>query len=203
MKKRILALVCAVVMTVGMSLTVSAAGSNTASSTASDAAQYESMSESSLSTATQKFDHATIQGFAKTTTIKSGVKGATVNPVMAVTVPEAIKAAKEQVNANAFIAAIVDIKADAPGTYTIACPNVWAGQKVYILHEVKTGVWEKIVPTNVGNNEVTFDLNSYSTIAIVIDTTVAKTADVAPIVATMAVVCLAGAVVFGRKKAAN
>lgn len=213
MKKRILALVCAVVMTVGMSLTVSAAASGYASSTASsnsgtsssvvssEAAQVESIPAENLATATQQIDYATIQEFAKTTTIKSGVAGATVNPVMGVTVVEAIKEAKAQVGNNAFIASVIDIKADAPGTYTVACPNVWAGQKVFILHEISAGNWEKITPAKVANNEVTFTLNSYSTVAIVVDTTAGKTADVAPMVAMMAVVCLAGVAVCGKKRA--
>ncbi len=213
MKKRILALVGALVLTMGMSLNVCAAPSSTASSNSSTTTTTttttntsSSVADEKLATTTQQFTSATIAEFAKTTTIKDGVTGATISVVSDETAAAAIAQAKAVVDDNAFVAAVVDLKVPAgtgAATFTLGCPNVWAGQKVVILHQKADGTWETIKPSKVANNEVTFTLTSYSPVAIVIDTTAAKTGDVTGVVATAAIVCLAGAVVFGRKKAAN
>lgn len=193
MKKKFLALVGAMVLTVAMSINVCAAPSSTASSVAQE----------SLATSTQQFTSATLDEFAETTVIVAGVEGATISAVSEETAAAAIAQAKSVVGDNAFVAATFDLSASAAGTFTLQCPNVWAGQKVIILHQLSDGTWETITPSKVANNEVTFSMTSYSPVAIVIDTTAGKTADVAPVVAVMAVICLAGTVVFSRKKAAN
>lgn len=207
MKKKLLALAGAMVLTVAMSLNVCAAGSSTASSNSAttDTSSTVAVEEAkeSLATTTQQFTSATIAEFAKTTTIKSGAAGAKISEVPVEKAEAAIAQAKAVVNENAFVAAVFDLSASEAGTFTLSCPNVWAGQKVLILHQLSNGTWETIKPSKVANNEVTFSMTSYSPVAIVIDTTAGKTADVAPIVAVMAVICLAGVAVFGKKKAAN
>ena len=194
MKKKLLALAGAMVLTFAMSLNVCAANSPSASTVEV---------KESLATTTQQFTSATIAEFAKTTTIKSGAAGAKISEVPVEKAEAAIAQAKAVVNENAFVAAVFDLSASEAGTFTLSCPNVWAGQKVLILHQLSNGTWETIKPSKVANNEVTFSMTSYSPVAIVIDTTAGKTADVAPIVAVMAVICLAGVAVFGKKKAAN
>lgn len=206
MKKRILAFVGAMVLTAAMGLNVcaapsSSAGSNSGTTSTTTAAAEEV--KQALSTTTQQFSSATIASFAETTTVEAGPAGAKISAVSVETATAAIAQAKAQVNANAFIAAIVDVTANEAGTFTLTCPNVWAGQKVIILHQLSNGTWEKITPSSVADNKVTFSMTSYSPVAIVIDTTSVKTADVAPVVAVLAVACLAGVVVFGRKKIAE
>ena len=232
MKKKILTLVGARVLTVAMSLnlgagSVTASSNNTTNSstssnittsnnntstdtntdsstnTGSSSTTSSSTTNESLATGTQQFTSATLAEFAETTTIKSGVAGATITVVSDETAAAAIAQAKSIVGNNAFVAAVFDLNASEAGTFTLTCPNVWAGQKVIILHELSNGTWETITPSKVANNEVTFSMTSYSPVAIVIDTTAGKTADVAPAVAVMALICLAGAVVFGRKKSVN
>ena len=232
MKKKILTLVGAMVLTVAMSLnlgagSVTASSNNTTNSstssnittsnnntstdtntdsstnTGSSSTTSSSTTNESLATGTQQFTSATLAEFAETTTIKSGVAGATITVVSDETAAAAIAQAKSIVGNNAFVAAVFDLNASEAGTFTLTCPNVWAGQKVIILHQLSNGTWETITPSKVANNEVTFSMTSYSPVAIVIDTTAGKTADVAPAVAVMALICLAGAVVFGRKKSVN
>lgn len=176
---------------------------NTGSSSTASGTTSSSTTNESLATGTQQFTSATLAEFAETTTIKSGVAGATITVVSDETAAAAIAQAKSVVGNNAFVAAVFDLNASEAGTFTLTCPNVWAGQKVIILHQLSNGTWETITPSKVANNEVTFSMTSYSPVAIVIDTTAGKTADVAPAVAVMALICLAGAVVFGRKKSVN
>lgn len=190
MKKRILALACAMTMLFGMSLSVFAASSSTASSTAGAAAQeaaarseYEAEMNQIMTidnSTGQTFSGWTIQGFAETTKITSGVSGATISAVSLDTAKAMIIEANKRIGAGAFIASIVDLNVPAgtgTATFTLSCPNVWKGQNVTILHLKSDGTYETIKPSNVADNSVTFTMTSYSPIAIVIDTTSPKTGD--------------------------
>lgn len=189
MKKRILALACAMTMVFGMSLSAFAATSPTGSSTADSAkedaekAAYEAeMSEvvTIPNSSGQTFSGWTIMNFAETTKISSGVSGATISAVGLDTARAMIVEANRLVGTGTFIASIVDLNVPAgtgTATFTLTCPNVWKGQKVTILHQKKDGTYETIKPSNVADNSVTFTMTSYSPIAIVIDTTSPKTAD--------------------------
>lgn len=192
MKKRFLALVTALVLTGAMTLTASAAGSVTTNSAAVTV---------EMETSSQKFTTDTLDEFSKTTTVSSSVN-ATVGTVSADTAKAAIDQAKAVVGANAFVATIVDLQVPA-GTgaaeFTLGCPNVWAGQKVTILHQKADGTWEAIKPSKVGNNTVTFTLTSYSPVAIVIDAAAPKTGDVVGVAGILAAACLAGGAAFGKK----
>ena len=181
MRKKILALVCATVMTLAMGMTVCAA---------------PSVTSDSLSTSTQQFDEATIKEFATTTTVKSG--NGTISAASVETAAEAIAQAKAVVNDNAFVAAVVELDGEA-GTFTLGCPNVWAGQKVVILHKKADGTWETIKPDSVANNSVTFTLSSLSPVAIVVDTTASKTGDMVNVVTLMALASIAGAAVCVKR----
>lgn len=199
MKKRFLALVSALVLASAMSMTTLAAGSVSTSSVA------ESSTDAALATATQQFTAATIENFAKTTTVSSSVD-ATITAVSTDTAKAAIAEAKTTVGENAFVATIVDLNVPAgtgEATFTIGCPNVWAGQNVTVLHQKADGAWESITPSNVADNAVTFTLTSYSPIAIVINATAPKTGDMVMVVAGLAVICLAGIAVFGKKAKLN
>lgn len=192
MKKRFLALVSAMVLAAAMTITASAAGSVTTQSAAATV---------TMETSSQKFTTDTLAEFATTTTVSSGVK-ASVGTVSADTAASAIKQAQAVVGENAFVATVVDLSVPA-GTgaaeFTLGCPNVWAGQKVTILHQKADGTWESIKPSKVANNAVTFTLTSYSPVAIVIDAAAPKTGDVATVAGILASACLAGGVVFGKK----
>ncbi|MGN1147842.1 MAG: hypothetical protein ACI4TB_05430 [Lachnospiraceae bacterium] len=199
MKKRLLALVSALVLASAMSMTTLAAGSVSTSSVA------ESSADAALATATQQFTAATIEEFAKTTTVSSSVD-ATITAVSTDTAKAAIAEAKTTVGENAFVATIVDLNVPAgtgEATFTVGCPNVWAGQNVTVLHQKADGAWESITPSNVADNAVTFTLTSYSPIAIVINATAPKTGDMVMVVAGLAVICLAGIAIFGKKAKLN
>lgn len=218
MKKRILALVCAMTLVLGMSLTVCAAGSSNAGSAANNAANNETSNTTqsddkiSVDNSTgQVLTSATIEEFAKTTTISSGVEGAKLAAVPADTAKAMITEANKIAGTNTFVASIVDLQVPAgtgKATFTLACPNVWKGQKVSILHLKADGTYEVIAPNKVENNAVTFTMTSYSPIAIVIDTASPKTADTGlaagMLIAIMAMIGAVGAVgcaVIYRKKA--
>lgn len=204
MKKRILALVCAATMAMGMSLTVCAAGSNSAPQAAQNAVvSVENSTGQTLSA-------ATIEEFAETTTISSGVAGATIAAVPADTAKAVIAEANRRIGANTFIASVVDLNVPAgtgAATFTLNCKNVWAGQKVTILHLKSDGTYEVITPSNVANGSVTFTMTSYSPIAIVIDTAASpKTGDdglaAGAMIALMAMAAaMAGAVAYRKVRA--
>ena len=180
MKKRILALACAMTMLFGMSLSVFAAPSSGASSTASDAVEEYYGSVTVANSTGQVFGAATIEEFAKTTKISSGVSGAKISAVSIETATAMIAEANKRVGSGTFIASIVDLSVPAgtgAATFTLTCPNVWKGQKVIILHQKSNGTYETITPSNVADNSVTFTMTSYSPIAIVIDATAPKTGD--------------------------
>ncbi len=212
MKKKLLALVCAMALTVGMSMSVCAASSPTSSATAesvsSAPANTSSSSQlvSSSSNATgQSFGVESLAEFAETTTV-AGVKGASISAVSADTARGMITEANKIAGEYTFIAAIVDLNVPAgtgEATFTIGCPNVWKGQNVTILHQLKNGSYETIKPSKVANNKVTFTMTSYSPIAIVINTKSPKTGEIIALVAAMAAISGIGAAAFGRKARKN
>ena len=189
MKKRILALACAMTMLFGMSLSVFAQGSGSASSSAESAkeaaerAAYDAEMSQTVTipnSTGQSFSGYTILKFAETTKIASGVSGATISAVSVDTAKAMIAEANKRVGTGTFIASVVDLNVPAgtgTATFTLTCPNVWKGQKVTILHKKSDGTYESIKPSNVADNSVTFTMTSYSPIAIVIDTKSPKTGD--------------------------
>lgn len=202
MKRRILALVSAMTLVFAMSLTASAAGSVQTENVAKTETAKPEAADPALSTSTQNISAATIEEFAKTTTVTTDVAGATITAVSVETAKAAVAQAKAVVGQNAFLAAVVELNVPAgtgAASFTLGCPNVWAGQNVTILHQKADGTWETIKPTNVANGSVTFTLTSYSPVAIVIDAASPKTGDMVMTVICLAVVCLAGAAVFGKK----
>ena len=202
MKKRILALVSATILVFAMNMSVMAAGSPNASATAGSVV--DKVAKEELATGTQQFTESTIAKFATETTVETTVAGATVAAASVDTAKAAISQAKNLYGEKSFVASIVELNVPAgtgAATFTLKCPNVWAGQTVKILHQLSNGTWEVITPSAVGNNYVTFTMTSYSPVAIVIDTgaTAPQTADVVMLVAAMAVILLAGACVASKK----
>lgn len=182
MKRRILALACAVTLVLGMSLTVCASDSDTAPKAAAAAqAEYSSEETVTIANATgQSFSAATILEFSKTTTIASGVSGASISAVPVSTAKNMIAKANELVGSGTFIASVVELNVPAgtgTATFTINCSNVWSGQNVSILHLKSDGTYEMIKADSVANGSVTFTMTSYSPIAIVIDTSSPKTGE--------------------------
>lgn len=202
MKKRILALVSATILVFAMNMSVMAAGSPNASATAGQVVQ--NVQKVEMSTGTQVITNGTIEKFATETTVETTVAGATVSAASVDTAKAAIAQANNLYGASSFVASIVELNVPAgtgAATFTLKCPNVWAGQTVKILHQLSNGTWEVITPSAVGNNYVTFTMTSYSPVAIVIDAgaTAPQTADVAMLVAAMAVLFLAGAYATSKK----
>ena len=202
MKKRILAIICAMTMVIGMSMTVSAAGSASASDTATDA-----LVVATENTTGQKLGTASLNYFAETTTV-TGVAGATMKEVPAETAKAMITQAQTIAGKDTFIASIVDLSVPAgtgAATFTVGCPNVWKGQNVTILHQKSDGSYENIKPSKVEDNKVTFTMTSYSPIAIVINTGAVspKTGDIIALVAAMAAISGIGAAACARKAKKN
>lgn len=211
MKRKILALACAMTLVFGMSMSVSAAGSATASATAGDVANNVTAPAEELVSADenatgQVITANTIQYFADTTTV-SGVAGASLSAVSTDTAKAMIAQAKTIAGSNTFIASIVDLNVPAgtgAATFTLGCPNVWKGQNVTILHLKSDGTYETIAPSSVEDNKVTFTMTSYSPVAIVINTGSTgarspKTGEIIALVAALAAVSGIGAGVCGRK----
>lgn len=194
MKKRVFALVCALVLMFAMSINVFAATS------ADGAGVADSSEDASATIGSQTITDSTLSGFASNTKVSSSVN-ATIGKVSMETAKAAIAQAKAVVGPNATIATIVDLsvpEGTGTATFTLTC-GVAAGQNVTILHQKSNGSWEVIKPSDVSNGSVTFTLSSYSPVAVVVNGTAPKTADMVLLVAGIAVVCLAGATVFGRK----
>lgn len=203
MKKKALALLCAMTMVLGMSMTVFAAPSATASGNTGSSSGSSSSSSSSVgavTTGTQTIGDGTIAEFATVTS----VDGATVTAVSGDIAKEAVNEANAMFGANSFIATVVDINvpgATFPYTLTIKNPNVWAGQNVTILHKVN-GTWERLTPSSVADNSVTVTVNSFSPFAIAINTAGAspKTQDIALMVGACAALFATGAMLTGKKR---
>lgn len=210
MKKKILAVICAMTMVMGMSLSVCAAGSNNASSAAeeateeevsyspADAAEVVVDAAATGNTTGQKFTGATIEAFAKTTTVTAGPTGASVSVLPLASAKAVIAEANKVVGNSAFIASVVELNGGA-GTYTLKCDNVWKGQKVTIIHQKADGSFESIQPSSVENNSVTFSLTSTSPVAIVVDAAAPKTGDAIAMAAVLAFAGMGGAAFFGKK----
>lgn len=186
MKKKVLALVCALTMVMGMSISVFAA----------------SPQAGSISTGTQTFGAATVENFAKVTT----AEGATVAAVDFATASEAVAEANALYGSSSFVATVVDITGTPGVPFTIKNPNVWAGQSVTVLHKVN-GVWKQETVTSVADNAITLTVDSFSPFAVVIDTSAStalspKTRDIVLMVGAIALVCVAGVVLTGKKKEA-
>lgn len=194
MKKRVFALVCALVLMFAMSINVFASTSATGADVAGNS------EDASATIGSQTITAATLASYADKTKVSSNVD-AKIAAVSMETAKAAIAQAKAVVGPNASIATIVDLsvpEGTGAATFTLSC-SVSAGQNVTILHLKKDGSWESIKPSNVSNGSVTFSLSSYSPVAVVVNGTAPKTADMVLLVAGIAVVCLAGATVFGRK----
>lgn len=203
MKKRILALACAMALMCAMSSTAFAAGSVTTESVTKSTAVVAA--DPALTIGSQQLTAKTIEEFAKTTTVTSTVN-ATIKAVSTDIAKAAVAEAKSVVGGNAFIASVIDLSVPAgtgEASFTLNCANIAAGQSVTILHQKADGTWETIKPSSVANGSVTFTLTSYSPVAIVINATAPKTGDMAVIISMLAVVCLAGAVIFGRRTRLN
>lgn len=200
MKRRVFAIMSALVLTFGMTATVFAA--QTESPTAGN-----TVTVPAATSADGTFTDELLGAYASNTTASSPtVQGVTVTKVSASVAASAAARAKAVAGSGAVIATIVDLNVPAgtgSASFTLNCPNVQAGMKVIILHQLADGSWETINPSSVGNGSVTFTMTSYSPVAVVIQNsaqgTAPKTGDVVMAVAFLAAVCLMGTVVFSKK----
>lgn len=138
------------------------------------------------------------------------------------TVKDAQKDTTKKVSAE--IVTVVDVQATTGGTVTLKVAGIKAGETILIMHfNETTGAWENIKPSKVADGEVTFALSSFSPVAIVkVDvetvtqgtgttagtttaatTTSPKTGETTPVIAILAIICLAGVAVCGKKVKAN
>lgn len=199
MKKRVFALVSALILTFGMTVSVFA------SETKSPAANTTTTVPAATS-ADATFSDDLLNAYANSTSITSPTVKASWKKVSTSVAASAAARAKAVAGSGAVIATIVDLEVPAgtgAANFTLNCPNVQAGMRVIVLHQLADGTWETINPSAVGNGSVSFTLSSYSPVAVVIQNsasgTAPKTGDVVMAVAFLAAVCLIGTVVFSKK----
>lgn len=199
MKKRVFALVSVLVLTFGM--TVSVFASETKSPTAENTTTVPA-----ATSADGSFTDELLSAYANSTTVSTTVAGASVGKVSTSVAASAAARAKAVAGSGAVIATIVDLQVPAgtgSASFTLNCPNVQAGMKIIILHQLSDGTWETINPSAVENGKVSFTMTSYSPVAVVIQNsasgTAPKTGDIVMAVAFLAAVCLIGTVVFSKK----
>lgn len=202
MKKRVFALACALVLTFGMTVSVFAAATGTNSPAASTTTTVPA-----ATSADGTFSDELLSAYANSTQLgASTIAGASISKVSTSVASSAAARAKSVAGSGAVIATIVDLTVPAgsgAGSFTLNCPNVQAGMRVIILHQLSDGTWETINPSAVSNGAVSFTLTSYSPVAVVIQNsasgTAPKTGDVVMAVTLLAAVCLIGTVVFSKK----
>lgn len=199
MKKRVFALVSVLVLTFGM--TVSVFASETKSPTAENTTTVPA-----ATSADGSFTDELLSAYANSTSVSTTVAGASVGKVSTSVAASAAARAKAVAGSGAVIATIVDLQVPAgtgSASFTLNCPNVQAGMKIIILHQLSDGTWETINPSAVENGKVSFTMTSYSPVAVVIQNsasgTAPKTGDIVMAVAFIAAVCLIGTVVFSKK----
>ncbi len=202
MKKRVFALVSVLVLTFGM--TVSVFASETQSPTAQNTTTVPA-----ATSADGNFTDELLNAYANSTSVDptgTTVKDVKIGQVSTSVAASAAARAKAVAGSGAVIATIVDLQVPAgtgSASFTLKCPNVQAGMKIIILHQLSDGTWETINPSAVGNGSVSFTMTSYSPVAVVIQNsasgTAPKTGDIVMAVAFLAAVCLIGTVVFSKK----
>lgn len=149
---------------------------------------------------------STASDLAKNVTATSST-GATVTiEAVSETVKEEAVSAAVQNKANSNVLALMEVSVEETGSATITfdVAGVKAGANIYVLHYNGTK-WEVIHPDKVEDGKVTATFTSLSPVAIVeIPTaeTLPKTGATV-VLPVMAVICAAGAVVFGKKAKKN
>ena len=210
MKRRILALACAVTMVLGMSMTVFASPSP---------ATGETKNANKIVTASnqQPFASSTIASFPSVT--RTNIVGLEVTAVTDAEADELVREAVNDFGMNAFIATMVRLELTyrndhGPFRVTLYNGNIWAGQQVEIIHKVSIDGnnyrFERIPAESVANGSVTFVTNSFSPFAVVINTaggtvpavagTSPKTMDIALMVSGFAGLFTAGAALTRKKE---
>ena len=209
MKKKLVALVSALTLLFGMSTAVYASNSVDAKAAA------------------DKYTDSVLQNMSDKTSVE-GPAGTTITKVNKDAAVSAALYAKDNLGANAKIAAIVELtvpEGTAPGTtITLKNADIKEGDVVIILHQKKDGTWEQVVASAVGAGFVKFSLSEYSPIAVVVTaskkadtnantdakattttTTSAnpskapKTGDYNAVLCLMAMACFAGTLYLGKK----
>lgn len=199
MKKRVFALVSVLVLTFGMTVSVFASQTNSPAASTTTTVPAATSADGS-------FTDELLSAYANSTSVSTTVAGASVGKVSTSVAASAAARAKAVAGSGAVIATIVDLNVPAgtgSASFTLNCPNVQAGMKIIILHQLSDGTWETINPSSVGNGKVSFTMTSYSPVAVVIQNsasgTAPKTGDIVMAVAFLAAVCLIGTVVFSKK----
>ena len=190
MRKKLIALLGAAVLTLGMSVTAFAAPSPKADVVANTASG-------------QKITVETLQNYAKNTTLKTDVAGASIAQVEKTKAATLASAAEKQVGTNATIASMVDISVPAgtgEASFTLGVPSLVSGQSVTVLHLKSDGSIEKLPVSAVSNGSVTFTMTSYSPVAVVVNATAPVTGEAnMAVILVIALAGIAGAVICGTK----
>lgn len=227
MKKRLLAVVSVLVFTLGMSMTVMAAPSPVAptpeavapapapevivptipwspSPQAAPAPQWTPSDDVVATTGSgQGISEASLQKDVQTTTLTTDVQGASLTNVGPNAAICMVNWANSAIGSNANIVTMVDIQVpEGTGTasFTLGVPSLVAGQSVTVIH-LKSATEIEVLPvTAVNNGSVTFTMSSYSPVAVIVNATAPKTADMNMTwIAVLALVSAGGAVVLSKK----
>lgn len=230
MKKRFLALACVLTLTLSLGLTASAAqspsaGSSSGSSSPSasgsskpstPASQPSSGSSSHRSSGSgevavtaggQVITDSALVSFVDNASFATDVAGAYIRTVAGPSAAKLVNAANQLVGANAAIISMVDIvvpSGTGTASFTLGVQGLVAGQSVTVLHLRSDGQVETLPVTAVGNGAVTFTMSSYSPVAVVINATAPKTADMnTTALLFLALMGVMGAAICGKKYAGN
>lgn len=203
MKKRVLAMVSILVFTLGMSMTVMAAPSPVAVNDKTSSSWKPSKETIATTDSGEAITEASLYADLNATSLSTSVEGASLTNVGPQAAACLVNKANEVVGANANIVTMVDIQVpEGTGTasFTLSVPSLVAGQSVTVLH-LKSATDIEVLPvTAVNNGSVTFTMSSYSPVAVVVNATAPKTADMNMAwIAVLALVSAGGAVVMSKK----
>lgn len=195
MKKRILALVCAMTMVLAMSLSVCAAGSSSAAGVAKQPAK--TLINADDNVFGQVLDTDSFEYFANDTKID----GATVTAIGEAEANILLQYARAKWGKNFFVAAMFD-QTGKTGTIEATCSNILAGQNVVVLHQLPGYVVEEIIPSTVADHKLVYTVNSNSPFGFFVITGNAsspKTGEIIAMICALAVVSGFGAAACAKK----
>lgn len=164
----------------------------------------------SPTTTTTDTNTTTASSYANVTVAENGVVidgvASTVAPSITAVTEAQVQAAQAQAVATvaptAKVLQMVDVSLPVSFSkvqLTFNVSGVVKGQKIAVLHQRHDGSWEKITPDAVGNGSVTATFTSLSPVAIVAYNASAQTGETAPILPVVAIICIAGVVICGKK----
>jgi hypothetical protein len=217
------------VLTIGTTAFAATSPTTTTTSGGSSVAAVETKAPEAYVEAVKEVKGGTVSALTTAQVSAAATQAVNVVSSLPETLPETYSALKNADSTKTIVPnvlAAIEVTADPGATVTLSIEGISASDMVLVLHfNTTTGAWETIVPT-VADGTVTFTSATFSPISIVkytveskestdsnndstttttttttSDGTVEspKTGEAAPVVAVVAVICLAGVAVCGKK----